>query len=101
MDKKQEITYSATSYHWQTTREIASRIKSNHGVDYDISLIVVLRSLEYSGLLESKWLTDEPTEYDIENRGGARRRVYRRVAGSHLNDGEMDSSLGDLTLQPT
>lgn len=93
----QHEVYNLLTYHWQTKQALQAKLeaKGYRGLVFG-HVDAALRVLEHMKLVEKKWATEKPTAEDIEERGGARNRVYRKVA-----DGTREHITVPGNLQPS
>jgi len=77
--------YGLLTYRWQTVPDVEKKLEAQRGEELSRfignEIIMALRALERQKLVEKQWLTAEPTAEDMKERGGARRRVYRKSLG--------------------
>jgi hypothetical protein len=85
MTQLEAAIYDVMTFRWETSRAISDKLKEK-GIKTNGGFIAYLHHLEQQQLIESKWDTTA-TPNELLDRGGARRRVYRKKAGGTPDGG--------------
>jgi hypothetical protein len=98
LNEKQSLVWSVLCLEWKTGLQVQKEIKEKHDRNMSIAdLYPILHWLETHGMVETK-IEEAATGKELVDRGGARRRYYRRKAGGLRAGVETRSSKANIGI---